>query len=369
MNGGGRMVDEQYILTNKVMIVDDSEINRVILSQIFEPNYEIIQAEDGIDGLEKIKENKDYLCAILLDVVMPRMNGLELLEILYNEGIVDSIPVFLITAENNSEVMEKAYAMGVMDVIEKPVISYVVERRVASVIELFRARKKLSHIVELQNDEIQRQTQEIMDLNMGMIEALSTAIEFRNGESGEHVRRIHDITKYMLEHTKFGKDLSPQEIQAISTASIMHDVGKIAIADSILNKPGRLTKEEYEIMKSHTIQGSELLLKIPQMHNHATFQYAYDIARHHHERYDGHGYPDGLSGDQISIWAQIVALADVYDALVSHRVYKKAYSFEETLDMIQNGECGQFNPELLDSFMKVEKDLRNLYTEGKIMYE
>lgn len=367
-NGGERMdinlqLDDQYFFKNKVLIIDDLEMNRVILSQIFESDYEIIEAQDGLDGLEKIKLYEDSLCAILLDFVMPKLDGMQLLEILYQKGIVDDIPVFLITAENSYEIMEKAYFMGVMDVIDKPIIPYVVERRVASVIELFQARRKLSHTVELQKYEIQKQTQKIVDLNMGMIESLATAIEFRDGESGEHVKRIHDITKYMLEHTEFGKGFTEEEIQAIATASIMHDVGKIAIPDYILNKPGKLTKEEYEIMKTHTVQGSELLLRIPQMHDHDTFKYAYDIARHHHERYDGRGYPDGLKGDEISIWAQIVSLADVYDALVSKRVYKKAYAFEEAKMMIAENKCGVFNPALLDSFFKVENNLRQFYTK------
>ena len=196
-----------------------------------------------------------------------------------------------------------------------------------------------------------------------MIEALSTAIEFRSEESGDHVRRIHDMTKYLLTYTELGQGLSRENIDYISLASIMHDVGKIAVPDAILNKPGKLTPEEMEIMKTHTVQGALLLERIPQLRTHGAYQYAYDIARHHHERWDGRGYPDGLKGNEISIWAQIVSLADVYDALSCKRVYKDAFSRETVLEMIRDGQCGVFNPRLLECFFAVEERLSGMYQE------
>ena len=269
--------------------------------------------------------------------------------------------MFLITAETSGSVIQEAYELGVMDVISKPVVPYMVQRRVDSVVELFQARKRLNSVVEKQRSEILEQSRRILELSLGMIEALSTAIEFRSGESGEHVRRIHDITKFMLEKTKLGRGLSQEEISHIALASIMHDVGKIAIPDAILNKPGRLTPEEFEIMKTHTVQGCTLLEKIPQLRSLPAFEYAYDIARHHHERWDGRGYPDGLTGNEISVWAQIVSLADVYDALVSKRVYKDAFGFDEAVQMILDGKCGAFSPELLDCFLSVEPQIRRMY--------
>ena len=194
-----------------------------------------------------------------------------------------------------------------------------------------------------------------------MVEALSTAIEFRSGESGDHVRRIRDITALMLHQTELGAGLDEETIDQIALAAVMHDVGKIAIPDAILNKPGRLTPEEFEIMKTHTVQGSLLLSKIPQMREHKAYRYAYDIALHHHERWDGRGYPDGLKGEEISVWAQIVSIADVYDALVSKRVYKDPFGFDKALEMICQGQCGVFNPALLDSFLSVEEQLRHMY--------
>lgn len=353
--------EETVNRNNTILIVDDDEINRAILENIFSSGYCVEEAENGRIGLEKLFAQTERYCAVLLDVVMPVMDGIEVLKILNEKGTQTEIPVFLITAEADDRILKTAYSLGVMDVIHKPVIPYVVRRRIDSVIELFRARKRLSSKVEEQQSELLKQAEQIILPNMGMVEALSTAIEFRSGESGEHVHRIHDITEYLLRNTELGEGLKEEEIRQIAMAAIMHDVGKIAIPDAILNKPGRLTPEEYEIMKTHTTQGAQLLKKIPHIMEHQMFQYAYDIAEHHHERWDGRGYPDGLKGDEISMWAQIVSLADVYDALVSKRVYKGAIEVEEALRMIRDGECGVFNPKLLKCFMQAEKPLRRLY--------
>lgn len=348
-------------IADTLLIVDDSELNRAILSQIFSDMYKITEAEDGVQGLDIYHSHKEEICAILLDVVMPVMDGIEFLRMLRDAGEISDIPVFLITATENTDILKEAYQLGVMDVISKPVVPYMIRRRVDSVIELFRARKQLSEKVRQQNFEILKQAEMIIELNQGMIEALSTAIEFRSGESGEHVRRIHDITRLMLEKTEFGKGLSEYEIEQISLGAIMHDVGKIAVSDQILNKPGKLTPEEYEIMKTHTVQGADLLSRIPQMKAHAAYQYAYDIARYHHERWDGRGYPDGLKGDEIPVSAQIVSIADVYDALVSKRVYKDAIDYDEAVNMIKSGACGVFNPSLIKAFLTIEKECRTLY--------
>lgn len=342
-----------------MLIVDDDETNYEILANIFSPYYDIIYASNGKTGLEAVLNNKEKLCSILLDVVMPEMNGLQVLRSLKEAELLDKIPVFLITAEATVDVMREAYRLGVMDIIPKPVTPYVVLRRVQSVVELFSARKRLSDVVELQHLDLLSQAEKIISLNKGMIEALATAIEFRSEESGDHVRRINRITAHILSNTKFGNGLSSMDIEKIALASIMHDVGKIAVPDSILKKPGRLTEEEFEIMKSHTTQGAALLDKIPQLRENEAYEYARDIALHHHERYDGKGYPEGLKGDEISIWAQVVSLADVYDALICKRVYKKAFSREEALNMIKDGKCGAFNPFLLECFFKVENDLYN----------
>lgn len=344
-----------------LLIVDDNEINRAVLEEIFKSEYRIEQAENGQDCLDKLLKNKDRYCAVLLDIVMPVMDGIEVLHVLNQKNLLSQIPVFLITAETNGQTIKEGYELGVMDIINKPVIPYMVQRRVDSVVELFQARKRLNNTVAIQQSEISHQAQKIIDLNMGMIEALSTAIEFRSGESGTHVRRIHDITYYMLTHTKLGTGLTKEQIDLIALGAIMHDVGKISVSDAILNKPGRLTAEEFEIMKTHTTQGAKLLEQIPQMRQHEAYQYAHDIALHHHERWDGKGYPEGLKGNEISVWAQIVSLADVYDALVSKRVYKEAFAYDKAMQMIRDGQCGTFNPELLKEFVNCEPEIRKLY--------
>ncbi len=344
-----------------LLIVDDDAINREILKEIFAPDYAVREAEDGRSGLREILTGPERLCAVLLDVVMPEMDGLEVLRRLRRTGLLERLPVFLITAEASDSVLKEAYGLGVMDVISKPVVPYVVRRRVQSVIELFQARRRLSLTVESQRERLLRQAEEIIELNQGMVEALAAAIEFRSEESGDHVRRIHDITEYLFCQTELGRGLESGEIGEIALAAILHDVGKIAVPDAILNKPGRLTPEEFAVMKTHTIRGAELLDRIPQLRQHRAYRYAVDIARHHHERWDGRGYPDGLKGDQLSLWSQVVGLADVYDALSCKRVYKNAFPREQVLEMIRGGQCGVFNPELLRCFFEVEEDLSRMY--------
>lgn len=345
--------------------MDDEEINRAILANIFSPEYAILEAEDGQAGLELILDPASNLSAILLDVIMPRLNGLEVLRQMHQRGLTEQIPVFLITADEGSDTIREAYALGVMDVIFKPAVPYVIRRRVNSVVELFRARRRLSAEVERQRDQLLLQTQRLAEMSVGMVEALSTAIEFRSDESGEHVRRIHDITCCLLRDTSLGEGLSEEQIRLIGVGAITHDVGKISIPDAILNKPGRLTDEEFELMKTHTIKGAELLSRIPQMREHQAYRYAYDIALHHHERWDGGGYPHHLVGDEIPIWTQIVSLADVYDALVSKRCYKDALPAQRAMDLILQGQCGAFNPKLLDCFVRAEPGLRKLYESEK----
>lgn len=346
--------------SNTLLVVDDDSINREILKNLFSSLYEIEEAENGKIGCGMIQNDPNRYCAVFLDVMMPEMDGLQVLHILDDMGITETLPIFLITAHAADDVVKQAYDLGVMDVISKPVVPYVVLRRVQSVVELFNARRSLRNTVIEQQTEISQKALQIINLSQGMLEALSTAIEFRDGESGEHVTRIRKITEYLLKNTKMGNGFSDEEIDNIAIASVMHDVGKIAIPDAILNKPARLTKEEFEIMKTHTVKGAELLEKIPQLKNHDAYMYACDIAMHHHERWDGRGYPDGLKGDEISVWAQIVALADVYDALTSERVYKKAFDPDVAVRMIANGECGTFNPELLECFFEAEPEIREL---------
>jgi len=349
--------------SDSILIVDDDPVNRKILGKLFSAYYEVIEAEDGHAGMEQILHGNNRLCAILLDVMMPGMNGIEVLRKLKELGLLDKIPVFIITSESSAGIMKEAYELGVMDVISKPVVPYVVLRRVQSVVELFEARKHLNTVVEAQSVALLEQAEKIIRLNQGLIEALATTIEFRNEESGGHVQRISMITRMLLKNTVFGEGLKEREINNIALAAVVHDVGKITIPDAVLTKPGRLTTQEYAIMQEHTTKGVAILERIPQLRDSEIYEYACDIARHHHERWDGRGYPDGLKGSEISPWAQVVSLADVYDALNCRRVYKPPFPRRTVLEMINNGQCGTFNPKLIEGFLSVENRLYELYQD------
>lgn len=329
----------------KILIVDDIEINRVILSEIFKEDYETLEAADGRRALEMMDQDSN-ISAVLLDLLMPEMDGLEVLREMNRQGKTETVPVFLITAADSEQMLLEGYHLGAVDVIRKPFLAHFLKCRISNVIELYGHRNELERIVE-------EQVERLSNLNRSMVETLATVIEFRDGESGEHVKRISSLTKILMQQvSKMYQEyrLPKEEIDKIVMSSILHDVGKVSTPDQILNKPGKLTKEEFEIMKQHTVKGCEILRKIPHIMEKGLYDYSYDICRHHHERWDGRGYPDGLKGDDISIWAQVVSVADVYDALTSERVYKKAFSHEKAVQMIKDGECGIFNPKVMAAF-------------------
>lgn len=350
-----------------ILVVDDAEMNRALLGETFHDTYDIIEAENGQEALEKLDTFEDKIVAILLDLVMPVMNGFDVLEELNRRNTQEDIPVFLITSESDQAYLRRGYELGVVDVVSKPFMPDFIRKRIGNVIELYQIRQNLKHVVEEQDLALQRQAlqleaqaKQLQETNSSIIDTLSTVIEFRNCESGEHVKRIRSLTRLILDYMidAYPKyNLRQDQLQLISDAAVMHDVGKIAIPDAILNKPARLTPEEFEIMKTHSLRGCEILESIPSIHDSPLYQYAYDICRHHHERWDGRGYPDKLQGNEISIWAQVVSLADVYDALVSERVYKASYSHEQAVQMIINGECGAFNPDIMDCFGKMKEQI------------
>ena len=334
-------------MSSKLLVVDDIEINRDILAETFKDEYEILQADNGKKALEYLNKNKD-IDAVLLDLVMPELDGIGVLKEMNWANMLKKVPVFVVTAESDVDSLSDAYDLGAVDVIIKPYNANFTKRRIENVIELYRARN------ELQNTVVE-QYKKLDSLNVSLIEMLASVIEFRDCESGEHVKRISTLTKIVM---KTVCELYPEyempysQIIKISNAAVLHDVGKIAIPDNVLLKPGRLTPEEFEIMKQHTVKGCEIMKSFPDVFDKETYDYAYDICRHHHERWDGRGYPDNLKGDEISIWSQTVAIVDVYDALISPRVYKKAFSHEVAVQMIVNGECGTFNPKILEAFNK-----------------
>lgn len=347
---------------NCLLIVDDVEMNRAILSGIFEDEYRIVEAENGKQALEMLEQYEGQIAAILLDVVMPEMDGFGMLHYMKEHDIGQDVPIFLITADASEKNMYEGYRLGVKDIIEKPFIPFFLKQRIQSVVDLYCTKEQLKDTVEHQAEIIEEKVGEVNALSRSVIETLALAIEFRSGETGQHIQHIYGLTKRLLRELRnkgYGdcRGLTDEQIEQIATASMMHDIGKIAIPDSILNKPGRLTPEEYEQMKMHSLKGAEMIERMPNINGNPVFSYAYDICRHHHERWDGSGYPDHLKGEENSIYAQIVALADVYDALVSERCYKKAFTKEKAVEMIAQGECGAFHPSLIKAFLEIAGEL------------
>lgn len=328
---------------HKILIADDSEMNRAILADILGKEYVILEAEDGLQALEILQRQRAELSLILLDIVMPKMDGFGVLIEMNKQRWIEDIPVIMISSETKASHIERAYGLGVTDFIGRPFDMLIVHHRVVNTILLYAKQKKLMSLVAEQIYEKEQQS------NL-MVEILSHIVEFRNGESGLHVRRVRMLTEFFLRRLMKMTDrysFTSDEIATIVNASALHDIGKIAIPEEIINKPGRLTEEEFSIMKTHTTIGAQMIADLPIQNEDPLIEAVYQICLHHHERYDGRGYPDGLAGDDIPISAQIVSLADVYDALISDRVYKKAVPHKKAVSMIMDGECGSFHPLLL----------------------
>ena len=350
---------------DKILIVDDVELNRAILCELFAGDYEILEADNGKTAVDLMEQYHEEIAIVLMDIVMPIMDGLEALEIMNGKGLTEKTPIFLITAESSNDAISKGFRLGVVDVVLKPFNPDNICQRVNNIIELYRYRYKLEKLVQEQMTKIEKQNEQLRNFNVAMIDTLSTIVEFRDCESGQHVQRIRQLTKIMLK--ELGRQnaeykMSDKTIEDISMAAALHDIGKIAIPDYILNKPGRLTAEEFAIMKEHTLYGCEILESIDSLkQNKEQYRYHYNICRWHHERWNGEGYPDGLKGDAIPIAAQVVSVADVYDALTSERCYKEAFSHEKSMRMIHSGECGNFNPLLLECLdeiaVRLQKEL------------
>lgn len=349
--------DAVLLQRKKLLVVDDIDLNRLILRDLFESQFEILEAENGKVAIELIREHANDIAIVLLDIVMPEVDGFGVLEEMNHLGLMQSIPVVFITGENDDEKSLMGYQLGISDLINKPFNSDIVYRRVHNVIDLYAHQYNLERRLQEQKEMLDRQAWRIRQSNQFVIDALSTTVEFRSFESGEHIKRIRIMTKIFLEMAREYYPLTDEEITVISSASAMHDIGKIAIPDAILLKPGKLTPEEFEVMKTHTIRGCEILESLNYTQEKEFYNYCYEICRHHHERWDGNGYPDGLKGDEISIWAQATSIADVYDALTSKRVYKDAYSHEQAILMILHGECGQFNPLLMNKLQEMQDEL------------
>lgn len=337
----------------RILIVDDSEMNRDMLSDMLSDDYDIVEAADGEEALNILKERVYDIDLVLLDIIMPAVDGFGVLDVMKRYHWIDNTPVIMISSETSQSYIRKAFELGVTDYILRPFDSFIIHKRVSNTLMLYRKQKKLLSALEEQVYENEKN-------NSMMINVLAHIVEFRNGESGMHVHHIKQLTSILLQNLIEKTDkyhLTENDILLISTASSLHDIGKISIDDKILNKPGRLTAEEFEVIKTHSVIGAEMLNDLHNTHNYPLFDKAYEICRWHHERYDGKGYPDGLSGEEIPISAQVTSLADVYDALTSNRCYKKAFTHEKAMEMILDGQCGAFNPVLLQCLKDCEKQI------------
>lgn len=336
-----------------ILIADDIELNRAIIAEIFNKKYRIVEAENGKKVLDAIAVHGRAIKMVLLDIIMPEMDGYEVLQNMAENGWLKQIPVIIITSDSSEKAALRCYDLGVSDMVKKPFNPEIVRRRVENVIELYAHKLDLESMIKKQITTMEEQEARLSRANRFVIDALSTVVEFRSGESGQHIQRMRKLTRYLTKNLvqRYPEyEMDRTMIESIASAATMHDIGKIAIPDSVLLKPGRLTDEEFEVMKTHTVKGCEILGTLDYTQDEDYFKLCYEICRYHHERWDGEGYPEGLKENEIPIWAQIVSLADVYDALTSERVYKPPCSHEQAVDMILKGECGLFNPKLIMCF-------------------
>ena len=338
----------------QILLVDDSNMNRMLLREILGDGYHILEAENGQECLETLRAEAGNIALVLLDINMPGMDGFEVLKAMNANHTIEDTPVIMISSDDSDAAIRRSYELGASDYVNRPFDARIVYRRVTNTIKLYAKQRRL---VQMVSDQI-RARENNTDTLVGV---LSHIVEFRNGESGAHVLHIRIITELLLHRLleiSSQYPITAEQQDNIPLASALHDIGKIGIDEKILNKPGKLTPEEYEVVKTHSMLGAEMLHQLENFNEQPLLQTAYEIARWHHERWDGRGYPDGLKGDEIPISAQLVALADVYDALTSERCYKKAFSHEKAVQMILNGECGAFNPLLLQCLTDVQDDLK-----------
>ena len=349
---------------NKILIVDDIEMNREMLTEILENKYPVETAADGYSAISILEERIDEFAVLLLDLVMPNLDGFGVLKIMNERGWIDKLPVLIISGEQSIQSEKDCFNWGVSDFIRKPFDDTLVSKRVGNVIELCLYKRSLEQ-------KVNEQTKKLAEANERIVEILGGVVESRSLESGQHIKRVKGYTKILaLEIMDRYKEyeLNKEKVDLIVSASSLHDIGKVAIPDNILLKPGRFTPEEFEIMKTHTTRGCELLDGIKDAWDEEYTKASWEICRYHHERYDGKGYPDHLVGEEIPISAQIVSIADVYDALISKRCYKDAYELDEAYNMILNGECGTFSPKIIECF-KANKEKFEALALDKDLFE
>lgn len=353
-----------------VLIFEDNSIEREMLAEIFRPEYKVLEAANGKEGIELLDSHFSSIAVVLLDYLMPVMDGFQVLDSLRKKKVLNKMPFIMVTGQDSAEFERQGYEYGIVSYIKKPYQPEVIKQVVRNAVGWFQYKIQLELVVKKQNDNIKKQNEvlrqqarKLGQLNEILIDSLSNIVEFRNLETKQHIKRIREFSlclgrSVMKLYPEY--ELTQEKLVQIGWASSLHDIGKIAIPDSIILKSSKLTPDEFEYIKSHTTKGAEIISQAIQLNDRAVHDYACDIARHHHEKYDGNGYPDGLKGDEISIAAQIVSLVDVYDALTSKRVYKAAYEPDKAYQMIINGNSGTFSPKLLKAFAEVKAEFENL---------
>ena len=350
------------------LIADDVELNRDILEDILSEDYEVLQAVDGVETLELMEAHLDEIAVLLLDLVMPEKDGFDVLEDLKAKNWTERVPVLVISGEWTPEIERRCFDLGVVDYVRKPFNETLVKCRARNAAQLFAYKNRLEEKVAEQTQELTEKNQRLQAMNESIIELLGDVVEARNLESGEHVRRVKGFTRILAQDLRVNcprYGLTEHDVGVIVSASALHDVGKIMIPDSILLKPGRLSNEEFELMKTHSTRGCEIIDQASSFYDEEHYRVSREICRHHHEKVDGRGYPDGLKGDEIPISAQLVSVADCYDALVTERVYKHAFSPDQAYEMIVGGECGAFSEDLRACLTRCRAQMEALATSGK----
>ena len=333
-----------------VLIVDDSPMNREILTEILGKDFQLLEASDGAQCMSLLKQFGSGISLVLLDIVMPDLDGFEVLARMAGQDLLNDIPVIMVSSEDSSTVIHRAYELGASDFISRPFDARIVHRRVSNMTRLYARQRRLSRMVAQQFHEREKN-------NRLMIAILSQVTERHNGENGLHIQRIQTLTAMLLEQLVLKTDryvLPASQRSLITTASALHDIGKIAIDDAILKKKGPLTEEEARVMRTHPVLGAKMLEGLDFYQKEPLLQTAAEICRWHHERYDGSGYPDGLTGESIPIAAQVVGLADAYDTLTGMHGRVEAASHEEVIHRLLNDERGSFNPVLLSCLFDLQ---------------
>lgn len=354
---------------NTILIADDAEINRKILVQALKGEYHILEAANGEETLRMIAENYKNLLVVLLDINMPRINGFQVMNVLNKKNVMKYLPIILITGDNSNENMRKGYEYGAVEFISKPFDIQIVRKCISNVSRIYGEKNRLELVNLQQNRELREQAERFRKLNNNIMEMLATLVEFRGSESNSHIKRVKAFTNILAKSVaeNFPEyKLGDREVAYITSASCLHDIGKIMIPDAILLKPAKLTPQEYEIVKSHTTKGCEIIDALADYQEKIYYQYSYEICRYHHERYDGLGYPENLKGDAIPVSAQIVSVTEAFDALMTNSIYKERVDVEEAFRMIMEGECGIFSPNILRCFKLCKEEFIEIdrqYTE------